>query len=133
MDHPSPHTAVSVKLNQAEYNPQSYPELQCRDNTINLIAFDKTTTVPYVAIPVQYPDKRACGRRPEAITSFRLAELEAGGGKDLIQYITNVPAGDSVVLFSIGDAGYSSWSANVLTKLGELGISADQISGTSSG
>lgn len=133
MDHPSPYTAVSVKLNQSEYNPQSYPELQCRDNTINLIAFDKTTTVPYVAIPVQYPDKRACGRRPEAITSFRLAELEAGGGKDLIQYITNVPAGDSVVLFSIGDAGYASWSANVLAKLGDLGISAAQISALQAG
>jgi hypothetical protein len=133
MDHPSPYTAVSVMLNQSEYNPQSYPELQCRDNTINLIAFDKTTTVPYVAIPVQVPDKLVCGRRPEAITSFQLTELETGDGKDLIQYITNVPEGDSVILFSIGDAGFASWSVNVLTKLGELGISAAQISALQTG
>jgi hypothetical protein len=72
-NHPAPHTAVSVKLNQSEYNPQSLPEVQCRDNTINLIAFDNTTTVPYVPIPVQYPDKRACGRRTVVITSFLLS------------------------------------------------------------
>lgn len=127
-DHPSSFTAVSVKLNGAEYNPVSFPELQCRENTINLIAFDKTTTAPYVAIPVQFPNKRACGRRPEAIASFLSTEVELGDGKDLIQYITNVPQGDSVVLFSIGDAGYASWSANVRNKLAELGISATQIS-----
>ena len=126
-DHPSPHTAVSIKLNNTEYNPISLPELQCRDNTINLIAFGKTSTVPYVAIPVQYPDPKACGRRPEVITSFLSTEVETGNGKDIIQYIDNVPAGDSVVLFSIGDPGYASWSANVQNKLSELGISLTQI------
>ncbi len=126
-DHPSPHTAISVKLNNTEYNPISLPELQCRDNTINLIAFSKTSTVPYVAIPVQYPDAKACGRRPEVITSFLSTEVETGNGKDLIQYIDNVPVGDSVVLFSIGNPGYASWSPNVQNKLSALGISLSQI------
>ena len=127
-NHPASHTAVSVKLNQTEYNPVSLPEVQCRDNTINLIVFSKTTTVPYIPIPVQYPDKRACGRRPEVITSFLPTETELGNGIDLIQYITNVAVGDSVILFSIGDAGFASWSANAKNKLGELGISLAQIS-----
>jgi hypothetical protein len=128
VNHPASHTTVSIKLNQTEYNPVSLPEVQCRDNTINLIAFSKTTTVPYIPIPVQYPDKKACGRRPEVITSFVSNETETGDGKDLMQFITNVAVGDSVILFSIGDAGYAAWSANVKIKLGELGISLAQIS-----
>lgn len=131
-DHPSPPSAVSVKLNGAEYNPVSYPGLQCRDNTLNLIVFDKTTTVPYMPLPVQYPNKKACGRRPEVITSFRYSEMETGAN-NLIDYINNVQLGDSVVLFSIGDAGYASWSASVRAKLGELGISAGQISALQAG
>lgn len=132
-NHPASHTLVSVRLNQTEYNPVSLPEVQCRDNTINLIAFNKTTTTPYIPIPVQYPDKKACGRRPEVITSFESVETEVGNGKDLIQFITNVVAGDSVILFSIGNAGYSSWSANVKNKLGELGISLAQIASLQAG
>jgi hypothetical protein len=127
-NHPASHTAVSVRLNQTEYNPLSLPEVQCRDNTINVIAFDKTTTVPYISIPVQYPDKRACGRRPEVMTSFLSTETEIGDGNDLMQLITSIAVGDSVVLFSIGNPGYASWSANVKNKLGELGISLAQIS-----
>ncbi len=126
-DHPSPHTDVSVKLNQAEYNTVSMPELQCRDNTINLIAFEKTTTAPYIVIPFQYPENKVCGRRPEIIANFLSTEVETGNGKDLIQYIDNVVLGDSVVLFSIGNPGYSSWSANVQNKLADLGVSAAQI------
>jgi hypothetical protein len=132
-NHPSPPTAVSVKLNQTEYNPVSLPELQCRDNTINLMAFNKTTTVPYMPISVEYPDKRACGRRPEVITSFLSTEVENGSGKDLIQYIDNVQAGDSIILFSIGDPGYASWSVNVRNKLALLGISSAQITALQAG
>ncbi|HEU5289073.1 MAG TPA: C25 family cysteine peptidase, partial [Cyclobacteriaceae bacterium] len=132
-NHPAAYTAVSVKLNQTEYNPVSLPEIQCRDNTLNLIAFNKTTTVPYMPVPVQYPNKRACGRRPEVITSFLSTETELGDGKDLIQYITNVVPGDSVILFSIGNAGYATWSANVKNKLGELGLSLAQISSLQTG
>lgn len=131
-DHPASFTEVSVKLDQSEYNPVSLPELQCRDNTINLIVFDKTTTVPYMPLPVQFPDKRACGRRPEVITSFLSSEAETGDN-DLIQYVDNVQAGDSVILFSIGNPGYSSWSANVRNKLLELGISSAQITALQAG
>lgn len=125
-NHPSSFSEVSVKLNDAEYNPMSLPEVQCRDNTINLIVFNKTTTTPYMPVEVQYPDKRACGRRPEVITSYLASEVGTGD-KDLIEYISNVVPGDSVVLFSIGDAGYAAWSASVKAKLAELGISSAQL------
>ena len=131
-NHPASVGQVSVKLNDAEYNPMSLPEVQCRDNTINLLVFNKTTTTPYMPVAVQFPDKRACGRRPEVITSFLSTEVETGN-KDLIEYINNVVPGDSVVLFSIGDAGYASWSSNVKTKLAQLGISSAQLASLQAG
>lgn len=130
---PTPYTQVSVQLNHSEYNTQSLPELLCRNNTLNLIVFDKTTTAPYMPVNVQYPDKRACGRRPEAITSYTVGEFEAAGGKNLIDYINNVSEGDSVVLFSIGNLNYSAWSSTVRNKLAELGIASAALTSLQAG
>lgn len=126
-NHPSPHTAVSLKINNIEFNIATQG-LPCRDNTLNLVAFDKSTLVPYAGIPFKFQDPRTCGREPQLINSFAPTELETGNQDDLFQYIDNLDVSDSVVLFSIGDAGYASWSGNVLAKLQELGISNDQLS-----
>lgn len=132
-DNPALNTDVSVKIDDAEYNlsTQNQP---CRDNTINLIAFDKTTTVPYYGdLPFNFQDPRTCGREPQVIVSFTPSEIETGMGDDLFRYIDNLAAGDSVVLFSIGDAGFSVWSAAVVSKLGEIGISSSQVAGLTDG
>ncbi|HEX5168575.1 MAG TPA: C25 family cysteine peptidase [Cyclobacteriaceae bacterium] len=126
---------VSVKLNGAEYqlpSTSTTERVPCRNNTINLIAFDKTTTTPYPGIPFIFQDSRTCGREPQVIVSFRVTDLErinptSGSPEGIGKYIDNVTPGDSVVLFSIGDAGYALWSAAVKSKLGELGISVAQI------
>lgn len=126
---------VSIKLNGAEYQLKSTSVTQripCRLNTINILAFDKVTTVPYAAIPFLFGDPRTCGREPQIIGSFKVSELEVSG-QGIAEYIDNIQAGDSVVLFSIGDAGYTSWSAAVKTKLGELGISVAQINALQAG
>lgn len=131
------HPGLSVNVGGTEYHPISLisetPGLGCRKNSINLIAFNKTTALPYMPVAVQYPDARACGRRPEVITSYQSTELQTGDGKDLIQYITNVGIGDSVILFSLGSPGYTSWSGAVLSKLAELGISSTQINSLQAG
>ena len=124
------HPELSVKVGGTEYHPLSLIEsaqlLACRKNSINLIAFNKTTALPYMPVFVQYPDARACGRRPEIITNYSISDI-ANGDRDILQYITNVGVGDSVILFSLGSPGYLSWPATVFTKLEELGISASQI------
>lgn len=126
---------VSFKINGAEYNIviQQDGAPGCRTNTINLVAFDKTSTVPYTAIPFKLVDPRNCGRVPQVINSFQLSETDTGNGDDIAQYVDNVLVGDSVVLFSIGDAGIPSWSSTVKTKLGELGISTAQINALQAG
>lgn len=124
------HPELSVKVGGTEYHPLSLIEtaqlLACRKNSINLIAFNKTTALPYMPVSVQYPDARACGKRPEIITNYSASDI-ATGDRDIIAYITNVGVGDSVILFSLGSPGYASWPAAVFNKLEELGIAAGQI------
>ncbi len=130
-NHPTPLT-TSIKINDAEYNlaTQGQP---CRVNTINFVAFDKTTLVPYAGIPFIFQDPRTCGREPQVINSFKVSELETGNSDDLLKYIDNIDVSDSVVIFSIADAGYPSWPSGVVTKLGDLGISTTQISSLQAG
>jgi len=118
---PSPFTDVSVKINNSEYNlaTQFQP---CRNNTLNLIAFNKTTAIPYAALPFNFQDPRTCGREPQLINSFAVSELETGLNDDLLAFVNAVGVSDSVVLFSIGNPGYPLWSSTVKAKLGELGI-----------
>jgi hypothetical protein len=118
-DNPSPPTNASIKIDGAEYNLSTQGQ-PCRNNTLNLVAFNKQTAIPYAAIPFIFQDPRTCGREPQIINSFSFTELEAG---DLTSFVNAVGVSDSVVLFSIGNPGYTVWSANVKNKLGELGVS----------
>lgn len=129
--HPSPST-TSFKVNNVEYNLSTQGQ-PCRNNTINFVAFDKTTLVPYAGIPFIFQDPRTCGREPQVINSFLLSEIETGLNDDVIKMIDNINLSDSVVIFSIGNANYPSWGSNVVTKMSELGISAGQLSGLVAG
>ncbi len=119
---------VSFTINGVDYW-QSIQGFDCRDNTINLVAFDKNTVVPYqgIAFTFENAGRRACGREPQLINSFLASETDTGLGDDIIQYVNNIHFSDSVVLFTLGDAGLNSWSANVKNKMGEFGLSVAQI------
>ena len=125
------HPGLSVKVGGAEYHPASLvnasPALGCRRNSISLITFNKTTALPYMPVAVQYPDARACGKRPEIITNYSSSDIIGGDGKDIVAYVNNVAVGDSVILFSLGNPGYASWPVAAYNKLAELGISSAQI------
>jgi hypothetical protein len=127
-DSPELPNTVSIKINNAEYNLH-IQGFGCRDNTINLIAFDRRSTVPYVGLPFTWYNRagRSCGREPWAINSFDASQLLTGNGDDIIQYIENIALGDSVVMFTIGDPNFANWPQEVLSKLGDLGISIPQI------
>ncbi len=125
---PLPATDASIKINNAEFNlaTQGQP---CRNNTLNFVAFNKTTATPYAGIPFIFQDPRTCGREPQVINSFTAAELE----NDLTAFINAVGVSDSVAIFSIGNAGYSSWSNTVKNKLGELGIGLAELNDLQTG
>jgi hypothetical protein len=131
-NHPAASTEVSVKIDGVEYNlaTQGQP---CRDNTINLIAFNRTNTIPYPAIPFNFQDPRTCGREPQVIVSFTSAEVFNNGTNDLIQYVNDVAVGDSVILFTIGNPVFTTWNAAIVSKLSEIGLSAAQFSALQNG
>ncbi|MEO5602625.1 MAG: C25 family cysteine peptidase, partial [Cyclobacteriaceae bacterium] len=135
-----PQDSISFKINGVEFNLLNEGGA-CRNNTINLVAFDRKSTHPYAGIYFkwyellyQYGGRRLlCGREPYVINSFTPSELVTGQPDDLIQYVNNIHPGDSVVLFNMGDAGFSLWPESAIVKLGELGISSAQISDLQNG
>lgn len=130
---PTPYSQVSLKINQEEFNVATQ-EAPCRNNSLNLIAFDKSSSAPYAGIPfASFFDQRACGRAPQMINNFLLSELETGHGDDLAQWMLNIKTSDSVVIYSIGDAGYASWSAGIKGQLAAIGLSSTQLNGVQPG
>lgn len=135
-----PLDSISVKINNVEFN-LLYEGGACRKNTINLIAFDRKSTQPYAGIYFKWYEllynyggrRLLCGREPYVINSFTPQELVTGNQDDLIQYVDNIHTGDSVVLFNIGNAGYSQWPDAARTKLGEIGVSPGQLAGLQDG
>lgn len=127
-----PSTSSSIKINNVEYNLASQGQ-QCRNNTINIVAFDKNTGVPYAGVPFNFEDSRSCGREPKVINSFLSSEVQTGLADDFLTVISNIKPSDSVVLFSIGNPSFSSWPSAVQTKLGELGVSVAQLAALQDG
>jgi hypothetical protein len=125
--YPDYYRSMSVKISDVEYFA-SFPGFECRANTINLIAFDRKSTVPYLGVKLEWFNRagRTCGRDPIVINSYQHNEMATGSG-DLIAYVDNIESGDSVLLFSIGNASYSLWPEAAKAKLSELGISPSQI------
>ncbi|MDQ2657581.1 MAG: C25 family cysteine peptidase, partial [Bacteroidota bacterium] len=130
-----PQDSISFKVSGVEFNLLQEGGA-CRINTINLVAFDRRSTQPYAGLYFKWYEsgrRLLCGREPYVINNFYPSELVTGQGDDLIQYVDNIANGDSVVLFNIGNAGYEQWPQAALDKLGELGISADQVAGLQDG
>ncbi len=128
-NNPTPFRDVSILIDNAEYNLSAQGET-CRNNSINFIAFNKSTLVPYPGVfSTNFLDQRTCGREPQVINNFVPTELDT----NIPTYVDAVSKSDSVVIFSIGNAGFSTWSPAVIAKLQELGLSSTQLSSLQSG
>ncbi|HKY52835.1 MAG TPA: C25 family cysteine peptidase, partial [Anaerolineales bacterium] len=127
-NHPALPTDFSLKIAGAEYNIDKQVFV-CRDNSLNLVAFDRKSAVPYLGVQFEWYNRalRTCGRKPTVINNFVPSQMVTGNNDDLIQYVDNVQAGDSVLLFTIGNGQFSIWPAAAKAKLQELGISAAQL------
>jgi hypothetical protein len=120
-------TNTSFQVDGQEYNISTFGQT-CRNNTINLVAFNKTAGVPYAAIALDVLDARNCGREPQVIMNFTQAEAQAASN-GMAQAITNLAVNDSVVLFTIGNPNVPGWSAGLLTALEGIGLSSTQLTG----
>lgn len=103
----------------------------CTDNSMNLVAFDKSNTVPYLALAKDnihdILDRQSCGSRPQMINNMLNSEIESNVDHNIEKYIDAVGDGDYVLLFSVGNVTYQNWSAGTIAKLGEIGVNASDI------
>ncbi len=129
---------VELWINNTSYIYQTYNDpldRLCTDNSMNLVAFDKSNTVPYLALEKgnihDILDRQSCGSRPQMIGNMLNYEIESQLRMDLS--IDAIADGDYVLLFSIGNVTYQSWPASTLAKLGEIGVNASDIQSLSDG
>jgi hypothetical protein len=101
----------------------------CRDNTLNVVVFDKQSTVPYAPFSdwQKFDNRLTCGVYPKRIHNFTDAEMydpagSNGGTRRLSQMLNAVSNGDFVVFFNIGTVQYDRWDAEVKEQLKAFGI-----------
>lgn len=125
-DHPNGNHTTDTKLlldgsNFYETNAPADPG--CRTNTLNIIAFDFQSTVPYKPQDFGRPDvlnNSICGKAPQNIYNFTEAEFASAINPETL--IDNIKEKDKVLVFSLGSLNYSTWSTSLKTRLTELGI-----------
>jgi hypothetical protein len=109
-----------------------FPGRTCRNNTLNLVAFNRTTLSPYAVFPFDFWDARTCGRQIQVINNFTNAEI-TGANEWLRQFVDAVPEGDIVVAFTIGTVNMAAWPEPIRAKLVELGASMSTLNGITGG
>lgn len=120
---------VQLTINNTEY---IFPTRLCTDNSVNMVAFDKVTTLPYLVLGRSFIlDRRSCGRQPQVINNMLKNEIE--GQLKIEEYIDKMGDGDYVLMFSIGNVTYQSWPATTIAKLEAIGVSASQLQNLQNG
>lgn len=96
----------------------------CPNGSIGLVAIDKKTLLPYLAVPVpgfEILDSRACGRVPQMIQSIQNAWITTPGNTILQDYVRGVKDGDYVVIFTVGNVTFDAWPDRAYQSLREFG------------
>ncbi|NJN25830.1 MAG: hypothetical protein HC819_07610 [Cyclobacteriaceae bacterium] len=121
--------SVTLRVNQTDY---IFPTRLCTNNSINMMAFDQSTTIPYLALGTPFIlDRKNCGRIPQVINNMLKSEIESQ--LHIEKYIDGMGEGDYVLLFSIGKVTYQSWPVSTLAKLALIGLNASDIQSLSDG
>jgi len=101
----------------------------CRNNTLNVVVFDKQSTSPYAPISgwQVFNNANTCGLNPKRIHNFTDVEIYNptvvnGGVRRLSQLLDAIQEGDFVAFFNMGMVQYSRWDAEVKEKLKNFGI-----------
>jgi hypothetical protein len=125
---------VSVKIDgeQLIYN---VTHKFCSNNSINAVHFDKNTLDMPLAKPNGWQYYQSCGRWPQQINNFQAADMIYGDNDNynLERYLREIPEGDWILLFSIGNNNYSQWPASVKAQVQNLGIEASVLNQLTNG
>ncbi|MGI9545292.1 MAG: C25 family cysteine peptidase, partial [Cyclobacteriaceae bacterium] len=95
----------------------------CATNSMNAVAFDRSSTIPYPVVVkpgFDVLDPNRCGRSPQVINRYNNSEISDQNKLD--QYLDLVPPGDHVLLFSIGNVLYENWSNGLADAFQTIGV-----------
>jgi hypothetical protein len=107
----------------------------CRNNTLNAIAFDQFSSIPYRVLSYnQFDvlDPASCGRVPQVINNMTQADI-TGGRRMLENYVNGVKEGDVVVIYSAGLVQYQSWTEATYQAFAEIGLDPASIKALQNG
>lgn len=109
--------SVELKIDNQQF---IYSNRLCRDNTINIVAFNKTTTTPYAPLFYKFSDGKTCGRTDQVVNNFTFNDM-SGANEYLKKALDTVGDGDIVLVFSIGDPQFNNWDTGLKTQIERIG------------
>ncbi|WMN07153.1 C25 family cysteine peptidase [Marivirga arenosa] len=126
---------ISIKINGNEYATFGSQLGPCAINTLNLVAFDKSTGVPYVILSngsFDVLDPLSCGIRPQVINQIRNGQL-AQPEEYFKKYFDELAEDDFVLISSYDSVAWNVLRANNRTELLNLGASSSAIDNLQNG
>ncbi|WP_296620370.1 C25 family cysteine peptidase [Marivirga sp.] len=126
---------ISIKINGNEYATSGSQLGPCAINTVNLVAFDKSTGVPYVILSngnFDVLDPLSCGIRPQVINQIRNNQLNQPA-EYFKKYYDELPDGDFVLLTSYDSVAWNVLRANNRAELLDLGATPSAIDNLQNG
>ncbi|WNB18652.1 putative type IX secretion system sortase PorU2 [Marivirga arenosa] len=126
---------ISIKINGNEYATFGSQLGPCAINTLNLVAFDKSTGVPYVILSngsFDVLDPLSCGIRPQVINQIRNEQL-AQPEEYFKKYFDELAEDDFVLISSYDSVAWNVLRANNRTELLNLGASSSAIDNLQNG
>jgi len=126
---------ISIKINGNEYATSGSQLGPCAINTVNLMAFDKSTGVPYVILSdgnFDVLDPLSCGIRPQVINQIRNNQLNQPE-EFFKKYYDELPEGDFFLLTSYDSVAWDVLRANNRTELLDLGATSTVIDNLQNG
>ena len=106
----------------------------CTDNSINAVHISKAGLNPYPAV-LEGLNRQACGRIPKIINNFIENEIINGNNShyNLEKVLSEIPVGDYVVLFSLGNVNFELWPPSVKEQLLSFGADPAKVSALTNG
>jgi hypothetical protein len=126
---------ISIRIDGNEYATSGSQLGPCAINTVNLVAFDKSSGVPYVILTdggFDVLDPLSCGIRPQVINQIRNSQLNQPA-EYFKKYYDELPDGDFVLLTTYDSVAWNILRANNRAELLDLGATASAIDNLQNG
>ncbi|SMG40135.1 Peptidase family C25 [Marivirga sericea] len=122
----SENSSISIRINGNQYATSGSQLGPCAVNTLNLVAFDKSSAVPFVILSngdFDILDPLSCGIRPQVINQIRNTQLNQPE-QYFKKYYDELPEDDFVLLTSYDSVAWNVLRGNNRAELLDLGASA---------